>query len=176
MPSTDDYIKLGTQFVFTNFVQNMFPFFREEVVGLYELRNENLFVWEGVCAIAEEDESTNFFKAVGGNVLHFVVKLPQFSQITSEGYWNCVEISGRIFGHAEVYYHATDPETAGLVLEDVLRWKKQNSFLKLSVRLDPDPLRERTSSEAEARVQSWASLVENFSHDWTVVRDFNMLS
>ncbi|VDL67850.1 unnamed protein product [Nippostrongylus brasiliensis] len=95
-------------------------------------------------------------------------------QIASDGYWECVEITG-VLGNGEgvLYYHAENTANAAVMLEHVTNFTGK-SIASLTIRMDPDPLRLRNGGSTRKRIASWSKVAKSYSSQHRLVFDSDM--
>ncbi|VDP58475.1 unnamed protein product [Heligmosomoides polygyrus] len=145
----------------------------EETPGWFTISNGILLVWEGVCGLIIGDD-IRLFKIRNEKVLNIDLHGLQTSQISSDGYWECVEISGNLEdGSTMFYYHADNTHNARLILEHLTEVTCLD-IKSLTIRLDPDPLRLFSPAQMSNRLKMWALLGDEFCSEFRLVLDHNM--
>ncbi|KAE9420869.1 hypothetical protein Angca_000610, partial [Angiostrongylus cantonensis] len=95
-------------------------------------------------------------------------------QVSSDGYWYCVEISGSL-GNAKAhfYYHSDCTRNAWRMLKHLTSCTSLN-ITSLTIRLDPDPLRHSSLENIVQRVATWSQLGKESCNDCRIVLDAEM--
>ncbi|KAK0396034.1 hypothetical protein QR680_001536 [Steinernema hermaphroditum] len=119
--------------------------------GWFELSTEgSLVIWEGVCAIRHHNHVT-LLKRTKYGVVQIVTVAPPDVNITSDGYWTCAELTGKMSSGESYHFHAIDPQNA----ITLLRVACPDRLQSLTIRLDPDPLRLKDITATSERIDSW---------------------
>ncbi|ETN74120.1 hypothetical protein NECAME_04149 [Necator americanus] len=145
----------------------------EETCGWFILNEGILKVWEGVCALLV-DNDVHFFKVRDGRIFGITLENAAVTEMISDGYWSCVEVTGKLEkGNGSFYYHADSPRNAYTMLQHTLDFSKE-CISSLLVRLDPDPLRCRDIDWISERITTWSQFGRYFCSEAQVVLDSNM--
>ncbi|VDM63594.1 unnamed protein product [Angiostrongylus costaricensis] len=139
----------------------------ESTSGWFTIRDGTMLVWEGVCAL-ELKSAIYLFKIRNKNLLSDIL------QVSSDGYWYCVEISGSL-GNAKApfYYHSDCTRNARRMLKHLTACTSLN-ITSLTIRLDPDPLRHSSLENIVQRVTTWSQLGKESCSDYRIVLDSEM--
>ncbi|VDK46410.1 unnamed protein product [Cylicostephanus goldi] len=145
----------------------------DETPGWFTLQDGVLKIWEGVCVLIM-DEEIRLYKVRNGNMFNIALETSNLKKVSSDGYWSCVEILGTLEpGHCLLFYHAETPDNAKIMLKNISK-STGKRFSSLSIRLDPDPLRNRNTKEISKRISLWSQLGRHFFKDFRLVLDANM--
>ncbi|VDM78092.1 unnamed protein product [Strongylus vulgaris] len=89
----------------------------DETSGWFTLHDGILKVWEGVCAVVMGDDVL-LLKIRDGAILSIHMRIQNLKNVTSDGYWSCAEIIGRLGAEKGFfYYHADNPNNADTMLQ-----------------------------------------------------------
>ncbi|KAK6059503.1 hypothetical protein COOONC_02869 [Cooperia oncophora] len=147
----------------------------DETSGWYTLHQGKLTVWEGVCAL-KLNNVVRLFKIRDGKLFSIaLVPEADVKQVCSDGYWNCVEITGTLDTRSPsmFYYHADNAMNARLMLQHLIELTS-TPIRSLNIRLDPDPLRLHSSEQISERITMWSQLGKDYCHEYRVTLDSNM--
>ncbi|CCD71452.1 Immunity protein 50 [Caenorhabditis elegans] len=150
--------------------------------GWYETRGNTFYIWEGVLATYRPENLAvcQLFKIMENEIFEihvdFSTEFPDFSieKIDSEGYWECVEIRGVLSTGAHFLCHSTSKSHAMSILKVL-----PSAITEISVRLDPDPLRNWEKPEIKERISDWQEVLTlfcEFPENSKIILDSNMLS
>ncbi|KAJ1372427.1 hypothetical protein KIN20_034591 [Parelaphostrongylus tenuis] len=145
----------------------------ESTSGWFTIHDDVMSVWEGVCML-KLDIVTYLFKIRDSNLLSIKLLNTNVNRVSSDGYWYCVELSGKL-GKTEssFYYHADCARNARRMLEHLTTFTSLN-ITSLTIRLDPDPLRCSSPVNVLQRVEQWSQLGKEFCSDCKIVLDKEM--
>uniref|UniRef100_A0A1I7XD14 BPL/LPL catalytic domain-containing protein n=1 Tax=Heterorhabditis bacteriophora TaxID=37862 RepID=A0A1I7XD14_HETBA len=153
-----------------------------DVIQLYKIRNRSVIS----VVIKNTGVNTVILVAFSNVVYAFnllfkstynylgVSKLIFSIKISSNGYWQCVELQGTIgTNKAHFYYHAESPAKACLMIESILS-NLNDTISDLVARFDPDPFRIADGERMKRRIGEWKILVEKYCRNGRIVLESNM--
>ncbi|CAI5442340.1 unnamed protein product [Caenorhabditis angaria] len=141
----------------------------------YEIRGENrkCYIWESVLAMWDDTLAT-FWRIFGEEIFEVHLKTSEFSEICSEGYWECVEITGTCANNSKYICHSTSPKHAMEIMKVL-----PSCITSLSIRFDPNPLRNWEKSKIDQRIEEWRNvchkLCPDFPENSNLIFDFQMI-